>query len=130
MYKYFQPNKLDLKDEYGDCTIRALSKALNLSWIETFDMCRPYERKYQCPISCMPLKIYKEVFISLGFKYQGISNKRGSQRPTVKSFAETHKVGTYILSVANHFVTVVDGIYYDTWDSGNKSLYGYYEKES
>ena len=29
MYKYYQPNKKDLKDKYGDCTIRALSKALN-----------------------------------------------------------------------------------------------------
>lgn len=25
-WKYYQPNKKDLKDEYGDCVIRALCK--------------------------------------------------------------------------------------------------------
>lgn len=43
--------------------------------------------------------------------------------------ATEHKKGAYILKVANHVVAVVDGIYYDTWDSGYKSLYGYYEKD-
>ena len=64
----------------------------------------------------------------LGFEYHGISNKRGTKRPTVDSFAKNHPKGTYILNVANHEVAVVDGKYYDTWDSGYKSLYGYYEK--
>lgn len=35
---------------------------------------------------------------------------------------------SYLLKVANHVVAVVDGRYYDTWDSGYKSLYGHYEK--
>lgn len=26
-YKYYQPNSKDLKDKYGDCVIRALTKA-------------------------------------------------------------------------------------------------------
>lgn len=63
----------------------------------------------------------------MGFAYYGISNKKGSKRPTVAGFAKENK-GTYILKVANHVVALVDGIYYDTWDSGYKSLYGYYEK--
>lgn len=60
----------------------------------------------------------------MGFTYYGISNKKGSKRPTVDGFAKEHK-GTYLLKVANH-VVAVDGIYYD---SGYKSLYGYYEKK-
>ena len=39
-----------------------------------------------------------------------------------------HPTGRYIVTVAHHVVAVVDGKYYDTWDSGEKSLYGYYEK--
>lgn len=129
MYKYYQPNEKDVKDEYGDCTIRALSKALNKSWIDTFNTIIDYELKYQCPIGGMTLKLYKAVFRELGFEYYGVSNKKGSRRPTVESFANEHKKGTYVLSVSHHFVTVVDGVYYDTWDCGDKSLYGYYEKE-
>ena len=63
-----------------------------------------------------------------GFQYHGISNKKGSTRPTVDSFAKEHKNGKYFLNVANHCVAVVNGIYYDTWDSGSRHLYGYWEK--
>jgi len=62
-----------------------------------------------------------------GFEYTGVSNKKGSKRPTVKSFALSHPKGKYVVSVARHAVAVVDGVYYDTWDSGYKSLYGWYE---
>lgn len=129
-YCYYQPNKLDVKDEYGDCTIRALSKALDLTWIEAFDLMIPYCRKYQIPnIFFTSKKIEMEVMKDLGFEYFGISNKKGIKRPTVKEFASTHKKGTYILNVANHEVACVNGKYYDTWDSGFKSLYGYYERK-
>lgn len=30
-YVYYQPNDKDLKDKYGDCQVRALSKALDIS---------------------------------------------------------------------------------------------------
>ena len=26
-YKYYQPNKKDIKDNYGDCVVRALTKS-------------------------------------------------------------------------------------------------------
>lgn len=129
MYKYYQPNKKDLKDKYGDCTIRALSKALSLSWLEAFDLTIPYCREYQTPnIFFADNKTVREILDKLGFDYYGVSNRKGTKRPTVASFAKEHKAGTYILNVANHVVTVVDGVYYDTWDSGRKSVYGYYEK--
>jgi hypothetical protein len=127
-YKYYQPNKKDLKDDYGDCVIRAICKAMGITWIEAFDISVEFSRENQCWVSGMPLVLLKKFFSRLGFTYNGISNKKGSKRPTVEGFAKDHKSGTYILSVANHLVTVVDGYYYDTWDCGDKSLYGYYEK--
>ena len=127
-YKYCQPNKKDLKDDYGDCTIRALCKALDISWVEAFDLTVPICRREQVPnIFFAPGKIRNPFLAELGFKYTGISNKEGSVRPTVEQFAEKHRKGTYILNVANHEVACVDGTYYDTWDSGHKKLYGYYE---
>ena len=130
MYKYYQPNRMDLKDKYGDCTIRALSKALNLSWVDAFEKTIPFCREYQCTnIFDMPRKLTNKVMEELGFEYHGVSNASGTKRPTVKSFAKNHRHGTFILNVAHHEVAVVDGVYYDTWDSGSKSLYGYYEKK-
>lgn len=128
-FQYYQPNKKDLKDQYGDCTIRALSKALGVTWLEAFDKMIPLCREYQVSnVFGAPSSIERQIVERLGFTYHGISNKRGSKRPTVDSFAKDHPEGTFILNVANHEVACVDGKYYDTWDSGYKSLYGYYEK--
>ncbi len=129
-WEYYQPNDLDLKDKYGDCTIRALSKAWGCSWIEAFDRMIPICRKYQTPnVFNLSNKDEIKAMSELGFKYYGVSNKKGTKRPTVDEFAKSHTSGTYILNVANHEVACVDGKYYDTWDSGRKSLYGYYERE-
>ena len=124
-YKYYQPNKKDLKDENGDCVIRALTKALGKEWLEVFDELHPISRELQIPYNNRPC--YEKYLEQKGLKYTGISNKKGTKRPTVDEFAKTHKTGTYILRVAHHLVTVVDGIYYDTCDSGSKSMYGYWE---
>jgi hypothetical protein len=127
-YVYYQPNKLDIKDKYGDCTIRALSKALGLNWIDAYLKTIPYCIKYQSPnIFNLPQKLEAEVMDELGFTYHGVSNKRGSKRPTVDGFTRDHPTGTFILNVANHEVASVDGKYYDTWDCGECSLYGWYE---
>jgi hypothetical protein len=126
---YYQPNDKDLKDKFGDCTIRALTKALNLSWVDAFLKMVPYCVKYQTSnIFSLPLDLEKEVMLDLGFTYTGISNKKGTKRPTVREFAKNHPTGTYILNVAGHEVTCVDGKYYDTWDCGYCSLYGYFTK--
>ena len=128
-FVYYQPNKKDLKDEVGDCQVRALSKALNLSWLEAFDLTIPICRRLQTyTIFDCKLEFTKEAMKELGFDYTGISNKKGAKRPTVDSFAKDHPSGTYIVSVAHHVVAVVNGQYFDTWDSGKKSLYGYYTK--
>lgn len=129
MYKYYQPNKLDLKDKTGDCQVRAFSKALNLSWVEAFDLTIPICRELQTyTIFDSNHEKTVEAMKRLGFKYTGISVANGKKRPTVASFAREHKKGTYIVKVAHHVVSIVDGDYYDTWDSGDRSMYGYYEK--
>lgn len=125
-YKYYQPNKMDLKDNYGDCVIRALTKVLDKEWLEVFNELLPTAIELQC----MPNSkyCYEKYLKDSGFVYTGISNKKGSKRPTVKSFTKEHNAGTYFLRVAHHVVAVVDGVYYDTWDSGDCSLYGYWTK--
>ena len=126
-YVYYQPNKKDIKDKYGDCTVRALSKALDCTWLEAFDLMIPFCREHQVSnIFDCDIALRKEILDKLGFDYHGVSVKDGSFRPTVDEFAESHKKGTYILNVAHHEVACVDGKYYDTWDSGDKSLYGYF----
>lgn len=126
-YKYYQPNKMDKKDEQGDCTIRALSKVWDCTWLGAFDKANQFCRKYQVSdVFNTPSDIRTVIMDELGFDYTGISNKKGTKRPTVEKFAALHPEGKYLLIVANHVVACVDGKYYDTWDSGYKSIYGYY----
>lgn len=126
-YKYYQPNKKDIKDKYADCVIRALTKSLDMQWLNVFDELQPISRDMQAPYNCKPC--YEYFLSTKGFKYYGVSNTKGVKRPTVQSFAEEHASGIYILRVAHHIVTVMDGYYYDTWDCGKKSLYGYWSKQ-
>ena len=127
-YVYYQPNKKDLKDEYGDCQIRALCKVLDVDWVTAFDLTIPICREMQTyTIFGGTCKIGQSNLAKLGLEYHGVSNKRGTTRPTVDSFAKDHPKGRFICKVANHVVAVVDGQYFDTWDSGYKSLYGYYD---
>ena len=121
-YVYYQPNDLDLKDEFYDDPIRALTKLLDMSWVEVFDELVPIARKMQC--SPLEKCCYERYLYESGFVYKGISNKNGSTRPSVESFARNNRHGKYLLNLANHCVAVVDGKHYNIWDAGQKSLYG------
>ena len=127
MYVYYQPNKKDLKDQVGDCAIRAFCKALNKDWVEVFDSLVPYARKAQCLINQKPA--YEAFLLDNGFTYHPIPK---SKRVTVEEFRKDYK-GTAICYVragyGTHLVTCVDGKYYDTWDSGSRYMFGYYSRE-
>ena len=47
---------------------------------------------------------------------------------TVAAFADEHMQGTYVLALSGHVVAVVNGDYYDTWDSGDEVPVYYFEK--
>lgn len=98
-YKYYQPNDKDLKDQYGDCVVRALTKVMSKTWMQVFDDLISYAKKLQC----MPngKQCYESYLKENGFTYHGISNKKGSKRPTVDRFAKDHKSGIFFLNVAN-----------------------------
>ena len=107
--------------------MRALTKVTGKTWRQVFDELLPYAYELQC----MPngKKCYESYLKANGFEYHGISNKKGSKRPTVDRFTKDHKDGVYFLNVANHCVASVDGFYYDTWESGECCMYGYWEKK-
>ena len=126
-YKYYQPNKKDVKDEYGDCVIRALTKALNKEWLEVFDNLIPYARELQCIPNSKPA--YERYLKDENFEWIGLKAEKGKKRLTPETFCKKFKNGTYILRLSNHIVTVVDGFYFDTWDCGECCVYGYWKKE-
>lgn len=127
MFKYFNPNPSG--KETGDCVVRAVAKALWISWENAFDLLSSEARKLF--VMADSNEAYRSLLYSepFCFKRIGVSNAKGSKRPTVKSFCKSHPQGTYILELANHLVTVEDGDYYDIWDCGDKCLYGWLERK-
>ena len=67
MYKYYQPNEQDLKDQQPDCVIRALTKVLDVTWLEAFESLIPYARKLQTTLTC--IQCYEKYLFDAGFKY-------------------------------------------------------------
>jgi hypothetical protein len=47
---------------------------------------------------------------------------------TVRDFCKDHPVGKFLLAIGKHVVTVIDGDYYDTWDSGDQVPISYWLK--
>ena len=124
-WKYYQPNSKDIKDEYGDCVIRALTKAFDKTWGRIFADLVPYALEMQCMPNSKPC--YEKYILDCGGQWQGVKVEKGKARPTPNSFAKEYNQGTYILRLAHHLVTVEDGFFYDTWDSGDKAVYGYWK---
>lgn len=125
-FEYYQPNELDHKDECGDCVIRAITKIEIRTWRSIFkELCGIAMEQQTMPNQ---KQCYEQYFREHGYKYTGISNKKGAKRPTVSQFTVSHPDGRYILVVANHLVAADSGKFYDTWDSGSKCLYGYWQK--
>ena len=122
--KYYNPNPKKL--EAGDCVVRALCKATDKEWDVVYK--ELFEIGFELKVMPNDDKAWKHYLKELGFIEHKISNKKGSKRPTVESFSRNNKKGVYVLRVANHVVTCSEGYYYDLWDCGDSSLYGYWEK--
>lgn len=45
---------------------------------------------------------------------------------TVEQFCEDHPKGLFVVAVQGHVLTVLDGDYYDAWDSGKETPIFYY----
>ena len=124
MFRIYNPNPL--KKKTGDCTIRAISKALGQDWHETF----------------LALAIYGYVFCDMpnsddlwgmylkakGFR-RFIVPDDGIGEYTVQDFCEDHPRGVFLLSLKSHVVAVVDGDYFDTFDCGGETPIYYWMRK-
>ena len=122
-YIYYNPNPSNQR--VGDCTIRALCKALNKEW-ETAYVETACEGLKMHDMPCAN-HIWGAVLRNHGFEQRALPS-RCPECTTVKEFAEEHRQGTYVLTCESHTVAVVDGDYFDTWDSGDEVVI-YYFKE-
>lgn len=125
MWTKYNPNPLNKR--VGDCAVRAVSKATGQDWetayidmiVQGFAMC-------DMPSSNA---VWGEYLRSKGFTRHIIPNECPDCY-TLIDFCREYPKGTYVVALPNHAVAVIDGSYYDAWDSGSETpLYFWKRKE-
>ncbi len=115
MYVEYNPNPC--KKSTGDCVVRAISKILQLPWEQTYIKLTAQGLK-DCDILSSN-EVWGNFLESNGFKRYIIPDTC-PRCYTVIDFCNDHPSGEYILATGNHVIAVVDGNYYDAWDSGHE----------
>lgn len=116
MYQYFMNNPLGRKT-VGDCSVRAVSKALGVSWDEAHDMLSYMSKQMGTIMN--DNDVISAVLRMNGFYRENLPNFCPDCY-TVRDFADDNPVGLYVLCTGNHVVTVKDGTYFDSFDSGDE----------
>lgn len=125
MYEYYNPNKRNRK-VVGDCTVRAVSKALGISWETAYiDLVMQGYYLADMPSSNAVMSSYLH---SKGFSKHIIPDLCPDCY-SIEDFAKEHPKGTYILGTGTHVVCVKDGVIYDAWDSSDEVPIYFYKKE-
>lgn len=111
----------------GDCAVRALSKALKIDWEDAYEAIA----SAGFAMGDMPSSdsVWGSVLRREGFYKKSIPDILPDIY-TVRDFCRDHPRGTYVLGTGGHVVTVKDGDYFDSWDSGDECpIYIWYRKD-
>lgn len=122
-FKFFNPNPAGRS--VGDCTVRAISKALGMDWYSTYtDLVAEGYHMCDMPTSN---SVWGAYLRKMGWVRYHISNSC-PECYTVEQFSNDHPEGTYILALSGHVICVHKGDYYDSWDSGQEIPLYYWTK--
>lgn len=124
MHKYYNPNPMDRRTD--DCTVRAISKIFDMDWDSAYlDL---LYKGFQLKAMPDATFVWGAYLNSRGFKRKNLPDTCPLCY-TVKQFSEDYPKGKYLVATRDHVIAVIDGDYYDTWDSGDEVPI-YYWKET
>lgn len=115
-YIYYNPNPSERRVE--DCSIRAVSKALNIPWEKSFALLtkKAFDQKDMPHADA----VWGSVLRDHGYRRMSIPNSCPDCY-TAEDFARDHPTGTYVLGFGGHVCTVDSGNVFDSWDSSGLS---------
>lgn len=100
----------------GDCAVRAVSVALEISWEEAYALIAG--NGYRMGDVMSSDSVWGSVLRQNGFYRKAIPNSCPDCY-TAEDFCEEHPQGVYVLAFGGHVATVRDGCLYDSYDSSN-----------
>lgn len=125
MWQYYLNNPAGRR--VGDCAVRAVSVALNISWEDAYALITAAG----FAMGDMPSSnsVWGAVLRQHGFSRMNLPDECPDCY-TAEDFAHDHPRGIYVLGFGNHVATVRDGIIYDAWNSSNEiPQYVWYRKD-
>ena len=123
MFRYYNPNKKN--KTAGDCVVRMLTIVTNKSWHDCYWMlCEEGEQFGDMPSANY---VWLNILYNLGFKRYIIPDTCPICY-TIKQFCLDHPKGLFVVGTGSHVVAIKDGLYYDSWNSGDAIPIFYLEK--
>jgi hypothetical protein len=120
-------NANPIANNVEDCSIRAVSLALGISWDDAFDLVAEMAKN----MGVMPHNnaAWGAVLRRYGFNRALIPNTCPDCY-TAEDFCRDYPEGVYVLGFGNHTATIKDGNIYDTWNSSDEiPQYFWYRKD-
>lgn len=101
----------------GDCVVRAIAFATDSDWDSVYlGLCLQGYLMKDMPNANNVWGVYLR---TRGFERHIIPNTCPDCY-TVRDFCTDNPIGVFVLATGSHVIAIVDGNYYDTWDSGNE----------
>lgn len=123
-YKYFNNNPLG-RNTVGDCAVRAVSKALGISWDDAHDLLSDMSKQMGTIMN--DNDVISAVLRMHGFYKENLPCTT-KDCYTVREFARDNPHGLYVVGTGSHVVTIIGGNYYDSWPSGDESIICFWTK--
>lgn len=123
---WIQYNPNPSKRNVGDCSVRAISVALDIDWEEAYELIV----RAGFALKDMPSSdsVWGAVLRSHGYVREAVPNTCPDCY-TAQDFALDHPKGVYVLGFGGHVATIVDGILYDSWNSSKEIPQFYWHKK-
>ena len=122
---YIYENRNPLNKRVGDCVIRAISTVKDMPWDDV-------------AIDLSMMMVFEKDVVSsnaLWGKYLMLNGFVRGTLPdtcpfcyTLADFCRDFPKGRYVVATGSHVIAVIDGNYYDTFDSGNEVVTYYFER--
>lgn len=109
-----------------DCVLRAIATFFDITWEEAYLMvvAKGYELKL-FPTNMNT--VWESMLLDKGLVKRYVPFTCPNCI-TVEKFANDHPHGRYLLGTNTHAIAVINGSYYDTWDSGQEFPVYYFER--
>lgn len=105
------------RKEVPDCVIRAIAIALNMPWVQVFDELYSVARMdFNMPSADA---VWGHYLYLKGFEPFVLPN-HCPRCITIDQFTKEFPTGTYIIGTGSHAVAVIDGNFFDSWNSGQE----------